>query len=93
MWSKILFLSVLLVGFTALFSYHLREFYKTYTFYKGNGFDFTKDFGTPMYWGETPDEAAKMSNREKLYRGFPFALFLEALFIVSSAIILHGELR
>lgn len=90
---KFVFLFGLLFGSAVFFCYDLTKFYKTYKFYEGNGFDFTKDFGKPMYFGDLPDETTKMSNRDKLYCGFPVTLAFEALCFWCTAIVLHIELR
>jgi hypothetical protein len=54
-------------------------------FYRRNGWDFSKDFGSNIYWGDMPDEDAKMSPRAKLLIGYPALILGCTLTLVGMA--------
>jgi len=55
-------------------------------FYKGNGWDFTVDFGPKMYKGDSTDPDFEMSPREKLLYGYPMGILIWATLLAGFSI-------
>ncbi|MEI3855437.1 MULTISPECIES: hypothetical protein [Ensifer] len=55
---------LIVAGLAVLLIWEIHWFIRSLRFYKGNGWDFTVDFGPKMYWGESTDPDFEMSPRE-----------------------------
>ncbi len=79
---------LIVAGLAVLLIWEIYWFIRSLLFYKGNGWDFTVDFGPKMYNGEWASPEFEMSPREKLVRGYPLWILLLASFLAVFSIAL-----
>jgi hypothetical protein len=59
----------------------LQRWVRDLLFYRSNNWDFTKDSGFEMYFGDEFSVGEKMSNRVRIIFGYSFFVFVISLFL------------
>ncbi|KSV74591.1 hypothetical protein N185_02925 [Sinorhizobium sp. GW3] len=76
-------------GLAVLLISEIYWFIRTLLFYKGNGWDFTVDFGPKMYKGDGEQAEFEMSPKEKLVSGYPLFILIYSVLLVALSVALY----
>ncbi|MGR9180467.1 hypothetical protein ACU8OR_33770 (plasmid) [Rhizobium leguminosarum] len=83
-----MWLSLCLVGGFCAYSWYW--YIRSIIFYRKNGFDFSRDFGPEIFFGEYRDESFLGKPKAKFYFGMPLVLLVTSLLSISIILSLMG---
>lgn len=80
---------LIVAGLAVLLIWEIHWFVRALLFYKGNGWDFTVDFGPKMYKGDWASPEFEMSPKEKLVSGYPFFILILSVLLAGFSVALY----